>query len=463
MLLRWLLDSIAGARVFALITHRPDYNWPFPVRSYFSRISLHGLPTSLVDELAESVLGKSDLPPALKRVIAQRSDGNPFFIEELAKSIQEMGAAQPSVSGGALAEAVPATLQQVIMARIDRLDEDGKHALQVASVIGREFALRVFDRVKNWQGSSLSSLEKLRSLELIYEKTVHPELAYMFKHALTHDVAYGTLLRAQRRDIHRRVAALIEEIYAERLPEFYETLAYHNRQGDMPERAAHYALLSGERAASGLAPEAEHYFQEAIALGAARSGCDEIVVKAQSGLGDLLLLQAQTDRANAAYHAAIGAAKDPGTIRRLRNKLAQQNFVTREGVRIAYYLQGPGSESGDPTTTPVVMCHPMIQGSFSFVPLALRLCQEHCVVYMDPRGVGASDQPAEAYDFETRVQDAITVLRQLPFAKFILHGDSDGVPLALRMFHGVPGRVEDDPVRRRRACPLGSRLSNRLD
>jgi class 3 adenylate cyclase/pimeloyl-ACP methyl ester carboxylesterase len=453
MLLRWFLDSIAGARVFALITHRPDYNWPFPVRSYFSRISLHGLPASLVDELTQSVLGKSDLAPALRRLIAERSDGNPFFIEELAKSIHEMGAAGQSVSNGA--EAVPATLQQVIMARIDRLDEESKHALQVASVIGREFAMRVFDRVKDWQGDSRSSLDKLRGLELIYEKTVHPELAYMFKHA--HDVAYGTLLRAQRRDIHRRVAALIEEIYAERLPEFYETLAYHYRQSDLPERAAHYALLSGERAASGLAPEAEHHFQEAISLGTARPGCEEIVVKAQSGLGDLLLLRGQTDRANAAYHAAIRATKDPGTIRRLRNKLVYQKFVTRDGVRIACYLQGPGSGGGDPSATPIVMFHPLVQGTFSFVQLAVRLCQEFNVLFIDPRGFGGSDKPDEPYDFDTHVEDAVAVLRQLPFDKFILWGDSDGGPAAVRMFHELPGRVDRlvlfGPVARIRWAP----------
>ncbi|HYB90351.1 MAG TPA: alpha/beta fold hydrolase, partial [Candidatus Binataceae bacterium] len=440
-LLRWLFDSIAGARVFALVTHRPDYNWPFPVRSYFSRISLHGLPASLVDELTGSVLGRSDLPGALKRLIAERSDGNPFFVEELAKSISEMGAAAQRTDG-ALAEAVPATLQQVIMARIDRLDEEGKHALQIASVIGREFAMRIFDRMRDWQGSSESSLEKLRSLELIYEKTVHPELAYMFKHALTHDVAYGTLLRAQRRDIHRRVAALIEEIYAERLPEFYETLAYHFEQGEMPERAAHYALLSGEREASALSPEAEHHFQRAIALAAARPGCEEIVVKAQSGFGDLMLLTAQTDRANAAYNGAISAAKDPETARRIRNKLVQRKFVTRDGVRIAYYLQGSGGDGSDRSATPIVMFHPMLQGSAAHAPLALRLCQQFPVAYIDPRGLGASDKPNEPYDFDVRVADALAVLRELPFAKFILWGDSDGVPSAVRMYHGLPGRIE---------------------
>jgi class 3 adenylate cyclase/pimeloyl-ACP methyl ester carboxylesterase len=440
-LLRWLLDSIAGARVFALITHRPDYNWPFPVRSYFSRISLHGLPSSLVDELAGSVLGKSDLPAALKRLIAERSDGNPFFIEELAKSIQEMGAAGQRTNGS-LADAVPATLQQVIMARIDRLDEDGKHALQVASVIGREFAMRIFDRVRDWQGDSQSSLEKLRSLELIYEKSVHPELAYMFKHALTHDVAYGTLLRAQRRDIHRRVAALVEEIYAERLPEFYETLAYHYEQGEMPERAAHYALLSGERAVLALSPEAEHHFQKAIALGTARPNCQEIVVKAQSGFGDLMMLQGHTDRANAAYQAAIRAAQDSSTINQLRNRVIHQKFVTRDGVRIAYYIQGPGSDGSDRSATPIVMFHPLIQGSFAFAPLALRLCRQYLVVYVDPRGTGGSDKPDASYDFNERVADAVAALRVLPYEKLVVWGDSDGVAAAMHLFRALPDRIE---------------------
>jgi class 3 adenylate cyclase/pimeloyl-ACP methyl ester carboxylesterase len=443
-LLRRLLDSIAGARVAVLITHRPGYVWAYGDRSYISRISLHGLPPSLVDELAESVLGRTDLPKALRRRIAERSDGNPFFVEELAKSLQELGVMERGTTEANLAVAVPSTVQEVILARIDRLDDEAKHALQVASVIGREFALRVLERVQDWSRAPSASLEMLCSLELIFEKTVHPELSYMFKHALTHDVAYGTLLHAQRRELHRRIAALIEEMYADRLPEFYETLAYQYRQAEIPDRAARYALLSGERAASRFAPEANHYLREAIDLSRGLLECQDIFVHAQAGYGDLLLVLGEIDGANEAYQQAVRVATDASTLRWLRNKLTHRYFLERDGVRLAYYIQGEAETDGEEPMRrmPMVILHPLIQGSFQFQLVAQRLCQEYCVIYTDPRGIGASDRTSEPYDFGVRVQDAVAILRQLPYAKFILLGDSDGVRMAARISHELPERVE---------------------
>jgi class 3 adenylate cyclase/pimeloyl-ACP methyl ester carboxylesterase len=442
-LLRRLLDSIAGARIAVLITHRPGYVWAYGERSYFSRISLHGLPPSLVDELTESVLGRRDLPKALRRRIAERSDGNPFFVEELAKSLHELGLLECGAHQANLAVEVPSTVQEVIMARIDRLDDEAKHALQVASVIGREFGVRVLERVKDWTSSPSESLEKLCSLELIYEKTAHPEVSYMFKHALTHDVAYGTLLHAQRRELHRRIGALIEDIYAERLPEFYETLAYQYRQAEIPGSAARYALLSGERAASRFAPEADHYFRQAIDLSRGRAECRDIFIRSQAGYGDLLLVMGQIDAANEAYQEALRVATDTTSLQWLHNKLTHRYFLERDGVRLAYYIQGTAERDEDPVRRiPIVILHPLIQGSFQFQVLAQRLCQEYCVIYTDPRGIGASDRTNEPYDFGVRVQDAVATLRQLPYAKFILLGDSDGVRMAARIFHELPERVE---------------------
>jgi class 3 adenylate cyclase/pimeloyl-ACP methyl ester carboxylesterase len=440
-LLRRLVDSIAAARVLVLVTHRPGYAWPHGERSYFSRLSLHGLPPSLVEELVESVLGRSDLPKPMKRLVAERSDGNPFFVEEIAKSLEELGAL--GLNDAAVAEEVPATLQGVILARIDRLDEEAKHALQVASVIGREFAVRVLERVQDWKTSPSESLEKLRSLELIYEKAVHPDLAYMFKHALTHDVAYGTLLHAQRRELHRRIAMLVEEIYAERLPEFYETLAYQYLHAEIAERAAHYALLAAERAASHLAPEAEHYFRQAADLARRLHVAGDVLARALAGLGDQLILRGETAAANELYEEAIRSTQDEERRLWLSNKISHRSFVERDGVRLAYYVQGPGSSDRDVSPiVPIVMLHPWAQGAVNFQQLAQRLCQQHCVIYMDPRGAGASGKkPGERYDFTQRVDDVLAILRSLPYSKFVLFGDSDGVRVAVDVFHAIPDRI----------------------
>jgi class 3 adenylate cyclase/pimeloyl-ACP methyl ester carboxylesterase len=439
-LLRRLLASVAATRVLALITHRTDYTWPHGDRSYFSHVALHGLPAALVDELAESVLGRSDLPRPLRRLIAERSDGNPFFVEEVAKSLRERGVLDRDLGAIRFADEVPSTVQEVILARIDRLDEEAKRALQVAAVIGREFTLRVLERAGSWRRSSAEALDQLRSLELIYEKTAHAELAYMFKHALTHEVAYLTLLSSQRRELHRQIAGLIEELYADRLPEFYEALAYQYRQAELPERAARYALLAGERARSHFAPEAELFFREAIEL-AGGPGTREVLVRAWSGLGDLHILAGRIDAANEAYREAIAAGPDPETLRRLHHKLTRRHYLVRDGVRVAYYVQGEAE--GDPArAVPIVMLHPFIQGSYGFQYLALRLCQDFCVVYMDPRGVGASDRTDEPYSFETQVEDAVAMLRELPYRRVVLKADSDGVRMALRVFHALPEQVE---------------------
>jgi pimeloyl-ACP methyl ester carboxylesterase len=325
---------------------------------------------------------------------------------------------------------------------LDRLDDEAKRALQVAAVIGREFTVRLLERLYQRPDGAGEALEDLHALELIYEKSVYPELSYMFKHALTHDVAYQTLLRAQRVELHRQVAALVEELYFDRLPEFYETLAFQYRRAELPEKAARYALLSAQRAATHLAPEAEHLFREATELAEGREELEDVYLQARAGLGDLLILRGEIDAANDCFHEALRVAPDPKTRRWLANKVAHRHFVEREGVRLAYYIQGEG-EPGEPQREiPIVCLHPLIQGSYSFQVLAQRLCQEYCVVYMDPRGTGASDTTDEPYESDTRVRDALAVLEALPHQKLILQGDSDGGHVALELYHAMPERVQ---------------------
>jgi class 3 adenylate cyclase/pimeloyl-ACP methyl ester carboxylesterase len=440
-LLRRLFDTLAAARVLAIVTHRSEYAWPHPERSYFSRVRLHGLPGSLVDELAQAVFGETALPSELKRAIAERSDGNPFFIEEVSKALREAAVGEEPGAGQALSEAVPATVQEVILARMDRLDESARHTLQIASVIGREFTVRVLERLAERERASAESLDALSGLELIYEKAVYPEIAYMFKHALTHDVAYQTLLRSQRRELHGQVARLIEELYLDRLPEFYEILAHQYREADVPERAAHYALLAGERAATHRAPEAEHHFRQAMELGEGRPDCEEILVRALAGFGDFQMHLGEVDDANEAFARAIEVANDAKTLRWLGNKVAHRRFVENEGARIAYYVQGEGDEPE--RQVPIILLHPLIQGSFSFQMLAQRLSQEYSVVYMDPRGSGQSEKGDEqGFDWDLRLRDTLAVLDALPYEKLVFQGDSDGVRQAVELYYEMPERVQ---------------------
>src|SRR5437867_5555188 len=142
---------------------------------------------------------------------------------------------------------VPDTIQGIIMARLDRLGEEGKRAVQLASVIGRQFLLRLLDRVAGMGDRLEGLLTQLKALEIIYEKGLLAEPAYVFKHAVIQDVAYNSLLRERRREIHRAVGDAIEELYADRLAEHHEELAHHFVNGEDWAKAFAYLVLAGDR------------------------------------------------------------------------------------------------------------------------------------------------------------------------------------------------------------------------
>ncbi|MCZ6876130.1 MAG: hypothetical protein O7G88_21800 [bacterium] len=138
------------------------------------------------------------------------------------------------------------------MARIDRLEEAPKKTLQVASVIGREFTHRLLDRLADIRDRTEAYLQELKAIELIYEKGLFPELAYMFKHALTQDVAYNSLLEQRRTDLPRHIGLAIEDLYSDRLTEQYEVLAYHFAKGEVVDQGSRIHLQGGREGHPGL-------------------------------------------------------------------------------------------------------------------------------------------------------------------------------------------------------------------
>jgi class 3 adenylate cyclase/tetratricopeptide (TPR) repeat protein len=257
----FLADAVPAARVLLVLTHRPGFRQPFGDRSYHHRIVLDTLGAADTAAMARAVLGAQTLPPALAELIARKAEGNPLFVEEVTKALAEQGVVR--LEGDALVlagdvpdTAIPDSIHGVLMARLDHLAEEQRRALQTASVIGREFALRLLARVSE-VGAGVSGLvNELRALELVYEKVAHPELAYMFKHALTHDVAYESMLVQHRRRLHRMIGLTIEELYADRLAEHYETLALHFERGEDWERAFRYHRLAAVKARDGYANQA---------------------------------------------------------------------------------------------------------------------------------------------------------------------------------------------------------------
>ena len=251
--LGYLLDWLATARILVLLLYRPEYTHVWGSKSCYSKIGLDQLPLPSSAELVQSLLAEGEVASDLSRLILDRAAGNPLFLEELTHSLLENGSIQKKDHQYVLSRRpsdiqVPDTIQGVIAARMDRLEETLKRIMQVASVIGRDFAFRILQAISDMQEELKSHLRNLQGLEFIYEKRLFPELEYIFKHALIQEVAYNSLLLKRRKEIHEKIGLAIEQIYADRIEEFYEALAYHFERAGMAEKAIKYLQLAGQRA-----------------------------------------------------------------------------------------------------------------------------------------------------------------------------------------------------------------------
>ncbi|MBI4638368.1 MAG: AAA family ATPase [Candidatus Rokubacteria bacterium] len=253
--LKSLTESLPGMAVLLIVTYRPVYQQPFGDRTYYWRIGLQPVAEEDAARFVRGWEGFAEVPRALAATIAGKAEGNPFFLEEIGRTLVETGAVRTENGRLVLAQAVstisvPETVQDVIAARIDRLAGPQKRTVQTASVIGREFALALLERVSDLQEKLEQNLAELKRIELIYEKAGFGELEYVFKHALTQDVAYASLLQAERRRLHPLIGAAIEEVYAGRLEERAEELAYHFTRGEVWDKVVQYARTAAERAAA---------------------------------------------------------------------------------------------------------------------------------------------------------------------------------------------------------------------
>jgi class 3 adenylate cyclase/pimeloyl-ACP methyl ester carboxylesterase len=428
--LRRLLEGVATVSILVLLTHRPGYAPPFGDRTYYSRIPLHSLPAEQTSTLVDRVLTTTDIPADVRDLIVRKTEGNPLYVEELTKSLVEEGTLTVADGGYRLARTletvhVPDTIQGVIMARIDRLPTAAKTALQVASVIGREFSARLVERVATMGPDAAEALGELRAVELIYEKSVYPELAYMFKHALTHDVAYETLLKQRRRALHRRAAQVIEELYPDRLGEFYETLAWHYVRGETWDKAVHYLLAAADKARAQYAyGEAIRHCADAIDILGRHGGADAIKAAAHERLGILESRRGHIAEGNEAYGRALDIADDSATRQRIENLRHRAGAVIRDGGRVAYYEHG----RGEPT---IVLMHPLFYGMGTYQPMLESLCQEFRVITVDSRGTGASDPIPRGYQLREHAEDAHAVIDSVGNRPVVLIGISMAARLVI--------------------------------
>ncbi len=293
-----VVEAMTEAPLLLVLVYRPEYLHAWSSKAYHAEIALGRLrstssaamvrailskpfaaivtlPRLSVEQsqaMVQQLLGTTSLPTELEELVATHTDGNPLFIEELTRSLVESGELRRD--GGSYVFTrplerltLPATVQDVLLARIDRLNPELKLLLQVASVLGRVFSYPLLAAVAELNGTLDEALLQLEDLDFIYAAALAPEREYSFKHVLAQEAVYGTLVRTRRETVHERAGQSIEQLYPDRLEEFYERLAYHYGRSANADKALEYIDLANQKATRANAmPEAKALFYEAMAL-----------------------------------------------------------------------------------------------------------------------------------------------------------------------------------------------------
>ena len=253
-LLESLVESLPTARVLLLVNYRPEYQHGWVGKSYYMQLRIDPLAAEGAAALLDALIGTGRLLEPLKRLLIDRTDGNPFFLEESVRTLVETGVVTGDRGSFRLARPldtiqVPATVQAVLAARIDRLSPPIKHLLQSAAVIGKTVSFTLLETVGEMATAELRPvLAQLLAAEFLYEASLFPDLQYTFKHALTLEVAYQTLLRERRRLLHARVLVALEQRRGDGIPENVEVLAHHAVRGEVWAPAASYLYRAGAKA-----------------------------------------------------------------------------------------------------------------------------------------------------------------------------------------------------------------------
>jgi class 3 adenylate cyclase/tetratricopeptide (TPR) repeat protein len=252
--LKYLLESIPGARVLLIFTYRPEFVHTWGGKSYHSQVNLNRLSNRESLAMATHLLGTDQIESGLEEFMLEKTEGIPFFIEEFIKSLRDLKIVERKEDGYFLLKdiqelTIPSTIQDVIMARVDSLPEGAKELLRTGSAIEREFSYELIKQVTGLpEQELLSYLSLLKDSELLYERGIYPESTYVFKHALTREVVYDSVLTKRKKRIHEEIGNAIERLYSENIDEHYGVLAEHFIQSENYEKGAEYSKLAGKMA-----------------------------------------------------------------------------------------------------------------------------------------------------------------------------------------------------------------------
>jgi tetratricopeptide (TPR) repeat protein len=268
--LAMMAESLVSGRILLCATHRAGYTLPSAQSTFGTQLILSRVSRTEAHAIGCSLLGASALSAALQQLVDEKTDGNPFFVEEVLRSLQErellerhdreVGLVRPIAKVD-----VPDSVEDVLLGRLERLDPASRNVIRVAAVIGREFPRRVLERVIPDAHSLEECLASLRSAELIHNARVWPEVVYAFKHALTHEVAYHAQSETERQAEHGRIGQAVEQIYADRVSEHVGVLAHHFTQAQRWDKALEYLLAAAQQAERSFATrEALALYDEAL-------------------------------------------------------------------------------------------------------------------------------------------------------------------------------------------------------
>jgi class 3 adenylate cyclase/tetratricopeptide (TPR) repeat protein len=338
-----LVESLPTARLLLLVNYRPEYRHGWGSKTYYTQLRLDALPPESAGALLLALLGTDATVEPLKAVLIARTGGNPLFLEESVRALVETNALTGARGAHRLARPldaidIPATVQAILASRIDRLAPGDKQLLETASVIGTDVPFALLLVIAELAEEDLRrGLARLQAAEFLYETSLFPEPEYTFKHALIHEVAYGSLLHERRRTLHAQIVGTLEAVHGDRLHEQLEPLAHHAYRGEQWEKAVRYARLAGDEAGARSAHrQVMELYQQAIrALGHVTQTRETLLVEVELryGLRSAQLAVGELDAIPVNIHRALALADsldDALQRARLTAALAHYHWLIRD-------------------------------------------------------------------------------------------------------------------------------------
>jgi class 3 adenylate cyclase/pimeloyl-ACP methyl ester carboxylesterase len=401
-------DRIERLPVLAVLTFRPEFALPsWTGRAHATLLSLNRLGRREAATLVERVAGGKALPAEIQEQILARTDGVPLFVEELTRAVLEAGGPVPQV-------AIPSTLHDSLMARLDRLTSV-KEVAQLAACLGREFSHEMLLAVSPLAADVVeTALERLAASGLIHRRGLPPAALYAFRHALVQEAAYQSLLRSRRRELHAHIARTVEAQFPEIAARQPEWVAYHCTEAGLTGPASAYWLEAAHRAKAAYdLGEASTHLKKCLEVLAPSSNDDPQAAEFRARrlealvlLGDVASLTGDLEGSNQHYERALELSSDLEASTWIGNKLHRPRVAVRGEARIAYYEHGGGEDT-------LLFVSPLAYGLAAIQPILERLCQEFRIVTVDARGSGASDPLTRPYPLDEHLKDVRAVIAAL--------------------------------------------------